>query len=171
MAARTICANARRPARRLHPPEPHLLQPPNDIDMNGPAKAWHDDSILTPGPNGSKMEPLTVRRLFEILAMEFDETDFILKNGYLTKGESLDLAAPAESGSHGHPPDAHLHHHRQKVLGVADQRQRNQVATTSKRKHLPTAQRRSYCYVLHAHWGGKTACPLLSRDPHPREGR
>ena len=39
------------------------------------------------GSNGQKMEPLTFRRLKEILAMEFNDADFVLRNGYLTKGE------------------------------------------------------------------------------------
>jgi RecA-family ATPase len=39
------------------------------------------------GPNGQKMQPLTFRRLKEILAMEFDDADFVLRNGYLTKGD------------------------------------------------------------------------------------
>ena len=37
--------------------------------------------------NSAKMEPLTFRRLNEILAMEFDDADFVLRNGYLTKGD------------------------------------------------------------------------------------
>ena len=39
------------------------------------------------GENGAKMEPLTFRRPSEILAMEFSDEDFVLRNGYLTKGE------------------------------------------------------------------------------------
>jgi RecA-family ATPase len=38
--------------------------------------------------NGAKMEPLSFRTLREILNMQFDDADFVLGNGYLTKGES-----------------------------------------------------------------------------------
>ena len=34
-----------------------------------------------------KMEPLTFRSVSEILAMQFDDSDFILKNGYIAKGD------------------------------------------------------------------------------------
>ena len=54
--------------------------------------------MLVPGPNGSKMEPLSVRRVSEIMAMEFSDSDFILKNGYLTKGESLAICGAGGIG-------------------------------------------------------------------------
>ena len=40
------------------------------------------------GANGAKMEPLSFRRLHDILTLEFDDADFVLRNGYLTKGEA-----------------------------------------------------------------------------------
>ena len=37
--------------------------------------------------NQSGLQPLSFRRLHEIIKMQFDDNDFVLKNGYLTKGE------------------------------------------------------------------------------------
>ena len=55
------------------------------IDTEGPENGA--ESGPHHGTNGSKLAPLTFRRLNDILALEFDDGDFVLANGYLTKGE------------------------------------------------------------------------------------
>jgi RecA-family ATPase len=54
--------------------------PPPESSGNSQRRPASDEGII-------RMEPLTFRRLNEILAMEFDDGDFVLANGYLTKGE------------------------------------------------------------------------------------
>jgi RecA-family ATPase len=49
----------------------------------------HDFPHPDHGPNGQKLEPLSIRQPLDIIAMEFDESDFPLKNGYLSKGDPL----------------------------------------------------------------------------------
>ena len=44
------------------------------------------------------MEPLSIRQYFDILAMVFAESDFVLKNGYLAKGEPLAFCGAAGVG-------------------------------------------------------------------------
>jgi hypothetical protein len=50
------------------------------------------------GANGPKMEPLSFRRLRDILAMQFDDADFVLRNGYLTKGEACAICGAGSIG-------------------------------------------------------------------------
>ena len=50
------------------------------------------------GPNGQKLEPLSIRQPFDIIAMEFDDSDFLLKNGYLSKGDPLAICGAAGIG-------------------------------------------------------------------------
>lgn len=44
------------------------------------------------------MEPLTFRRVGEILAMQFDDSDFILKNGYIARGDPFAFCGAAGIG-------------------------------------------------------------------------
>ena len=61
-----------------------------------------EDYELEPkqGDNGEteKLAPLTIRQPFEILAMEFDDSDFLLRNGYLCKGDPLAICGAASIG-------------------------------------------------------------------------
>jgi hypothetical protein len=50
------------------------------------------------GPNCPKIEPLSIRQLNDILAMVFDDSDFVLRNGYLTKGEPLAICGAPSVG-------------------------------------------------------------------------
>ncbi len=50
------------------------------------------------GPNGATLEPLTFRRVSEILAMQFNDSDFILKNGYIAKGDPFALCGAGGIG-------------------------------------------------------------------------
>jgi hypothetical protein len=47
--------------------------------------------IPIPEPEEKGPPPLTVRRPSEIVAMQFSQSDFLLENGYLVKGDSLAL--------------------------------------------------------------------------------
>jgi AAA domain len=50
------------------------------------------------GPNRPKIEPLSIRQLNDILAMVFDDSDFVLRNGYLKKGEPLAICGAPSVG-------------------------------------------------------------------------
>ena len=45
-----------------------------------------------------KLDPLTIRQPFEILKMQFDDSDFLLRNGYLTKGDPLAICGAGGVG-------------------------------------------------------------------------
>jgi RecA-family ATPase len=82
------------PARRSTRPSiqatPEDEHPSNGVaQAEGNAGDFRQGAHDSHGPNGSKMEPLTFRRLKEIFAMDFDDADFVLRNGYLTKGEMI----------------------------------------------------------------------------------
>lgn len=67
-----------------------------DIDTEDPEN--EAESAPQHGPNGSKMTPLSLRRASEILAMNFDDSDFILKNGYIAKGDPFAICGAAGIG-------------------------------------------------------------------------
>jgi len=56
-------------------------------DYAPPPKSGGNSQWPASDEGAARMEPLTFRRLNEILAMEFDDDDFVLANGYITKGE------------------------------------------------------------------------------------
>ena len=60
--------------------------------------ASNDISSQDGGPNGSQIQPLSFRQLNDILAMEFDDSDFVLRNGYLTKGEPVAICGAPSVG-------------------------------------------------------------------------
>ena len=41
---------------------------------------------------------LSIRQPFDIIAMEFDDSDFLLKNGYLSRGDRLAICGAADIG-------------------------------------------------------------------------
>jgi hypothetical protein len=49
--------------------------------------------------NGNaKLQPLTFRGLFDIFGMDFDDDDFLIRNGYLTKGEACTICGAGNIG-------------------------------------------------------------------------
>jgi hypothetical protein len=68
----------------VEPPPPE--EPPSDEDD---PRDYKERGKKSDKANGKRMEPLSFRRLKEFFAMEFDDADFVLRNGYLTKGEML----------------------------------------------------------------------------------
>ena len=77
-------AELQQKAKTTAPPPPE--EPPSDEDD---PRDYKERGKKSDKANGKRMEPLSFRRLKEFFAMEFDDADFVLRNGYLTKGEML----------------------------------------------------------------------------------
>jgi energy-coupling factor transporter ATP-binding protein EcfA2 len=69
-----------------------------EASCNGETEQMHEDSATKPRSNRdsrqqqkttNKLEPLNFKRLREVFAMQFDDADFVLRNGYLAKGEMV----------------------------------------------------------------------------------
>ena len=76
------------PGRRPFDPSIDTEDPENEAE-SGPHH----------GPNGSKMAPLSLRSVNEILAMNFDDSDFITKNGYVAKGDPFAICGAEASAN------------------------------------------------------------------------
>lgn len=77
---------------KTKPDTPWSEETPGEVPENEAESGSHH------GPNGSKMAPLSFRRVDEILAMNFDDSDFITKNGYVAKGDPFAICGAAGIG-------------------------------------------------------------------------
>jgi hypothetical protein len=123
------------------------MQGRRPFDPNIDTEDPEDGAENTPrhGPNGSKMEPLTFRRPSEIFAMGFDDSDFILKNGYIAKGDPFAICGAAGIGKSRLILQLLI-----AIITGRDfhQRKRHPLAPAPIRKRLPPPQKRPLGHVF-----------------------